>query len=81
MHIDFIQSSSSNDWIKLSFDSMWTLISKLLSCTFLKKFLYLKFTKDIIQILVYYVLSYLLYIIFLDKIGSPLMCFHPTTTI
>jgi hypothetical protein len=34
MYIDFIQLSSSNHWIKLNFDSKWTLSSKMLSCTF-----------------------------------------------
>jgi hypothetical protein len=34
MHNDFIQLFSSNHWIKLNFDSKWTLSSKILSCTF-----------------------------------------------
>jgi hypothetical protein len=34
MHIDLIQISSSNHWIKLNYDSKWTLSSKILSCTF-----------------------------------------------
>jgi hypothetical protein len=32
IYIDLIQSSSSNYWIKISFDSKWTLSSKMLSC-------------------------------------------------
>jgi hypothetical protein len=34
MHIDFIQSSSSNHWMGFNFYSKWTLSSKMLSCTF-----------------------------------------------
>jgi hypothetical protein len=32
MYIGFIQSSLSNHWIKVNFDSKWTLNSKMLSC-------------------------------------------------
>ncbi len=34
VYIDFIQSSSSNYWIKIDFDSKWTLNSKKLSREF-----------------------------------------------
>ncbi len=47
MHIDFIQSSSSNHWIKLNFDSKWLLSSKILSC------MCLGFPKDAIKISIY----------------------------
>jgi len=35
MYINFIQSFSSNYWIKINFDLKWTLSSKMLSCKFL----------------------------------------------
>jgi hypothetical protein len=63
MHIDFIQSSSFNHWIKLNFDSKWTLNSKILSCM-----------PSRFQFIVY--LSYLFYITFLGENGSHVMCFH-----
>jgi len=47
MHIDFIQSSSSNHWIKFNFDFKWALSSKILSCTCLG------FSKDAIKISIY----------------------------
>jgi hypothetical protein len=34
MYIDFIQSFLSNYWIKINFDSKWTLSSKMLLCKF-----------------------------------------------
>jgi hypothetical protein len=34
VYIDFIQSSSSNHWIKINFDSKWILSSKMLLCKF-----------------------------------------------
>jgi hypothetical protein len=34
VYIDFIQSSSSNHWIKINLDLKWNLNSKILLCTF-----------------------------------------------
>jgi hypothetical protein len=34
VYIDFIQSSSSNHWIKIKFDLKWNLNPKMLLCTF-----------------------------------------------
>jgi len=53
MHIDFIQSSSSNHWIKLNFDSKWT--SSFNCCHAHSKlfFLCLRFSKDAIKISTY----------------------------
>jgi hypothetical protein len=45
MYINFIQSFSSNHWIKINFDSKWTLKSKMLSCKFLKFLLVFKIAK------------------------------------
>jgi hypothetical protein len=46
MYIDFFQSSSSNCWIKINFDSKWTLSSKMLSCNFFKKNLVFLIAKE-----------------------------------
>ncbi len=34
LYFDFIQSSSSNHWIKINLDLKWNLSSKMLLCTF-----------------------------------------------
>jgi hypothetical protein len=34
VHVDFIQSFSSNHWIKINLDLKWNLSSKMLLCTF-----------------------------------------------
>jgi len=45
MYINFIKSSSSNHWIKINFDSKWTLSSKMLSCNFFKKIIVFRIAK------------------------------------
>jgi hypothetical protein len=67
MHIDFIQSSSSNHWMKFKFDSEWTLNYKILSCTFCSFFLCLKILKIVSWFQLTTYISYLLYINFLDE--------------
>jgi phosphatidylserine synthase len=67
MHIDFIQSFSYNHWIKLNFDSKWALSFKMLPHILKFFFLCLRFPKNVIKILVYSHLLYLLYIIFLGE--------------
>ncbi len=47
MYINFIQSFSSNCWIKINFDSKWTLKPKMLSCNFFKKLLMFRIAKKI----------------------------------
>jgi hypothetical protein len=45
MYINFIQSFSSNHWIKINFDSKWTLKLKILSCKYFKKLLMFRIAK------------------------------------
>ncbi len=68
MHIDLIQSSSSNHWTKFNFDSKWALNYKILSCTFWSFLFYVwDFKKNSSRFQLTTYLSYLLYIIFLDE--------------
>jgi hypothetical protein len=46
MYINFIQFSSSNRWVKINFDSKWTLSSKMLSCKFLSFLLVFMIAKE-----------------------------------
>jgi hypothetical protein len=68
MHIDFIQLSSSNHWIKLNFDSKWTLSFKMLSYMFLSSFFMFEVLKKMPSRFMFIAhLLYLLYIIFFDE--------------
>jgi hypothetical protein len=46
MYINFIQFSSTNRWIKINFDSKWTLGSKMLSWKFLSFLLVFMIAKE-----------------------------------
>jgi hypothetical protein len=79
--INFIQSFSSNDWIKNNFDSKWTLNSKMLWCNFLSFLLVFKIIKGYHQN--FNLLRNIILVIhhlFLVKSGSPFVCFHPNVT-
>jgi len=79
IYTDFIQSSSSNGWIKINFDSNWTLSStKMLSCKFKILLLVLKIAKGCHQdfnLIMYHNIYYTLVSIMTS--GSLLVCFHP----
>jgi hypothetical protein len=72
MHIDFIQSSSSNHWIKLSFEFQ-NVVMHILKIFFLC----LGFSEDAIRISAYCMLIiFVIHHFFKVKSGSPVLCFH-----
>jgi hypothetical protein len=72
------QSSSFNHWIKLKFDSKWTLNFKMLSYTFKFFFFIFKVSKKCHQD---FSLLDTYHIFWWKKVksGSPIVCFHPHT--
>jgi len=81
MYIDFIESFSSNHWMKINFHSKWILGFKMLSCKF-ESFLFMyKIIKGCHQDLsLLCTRIFVIHLFFLVKTVSPLMCFHPNAT-
>jgi hypothetical protein len=81
MYIDFIQSFSSNHWIKIDFRSKWILGFKILSCKFLSFLFMDRIIKGCHQDLNLLCTRIFVihHFIFCEKC-SPLECFHPNAT-
>jgi hypothetical protein len=75
MYINFILFFSYNHWMKINFDSKWTLSSKMLSCKFLSFLFVFMIVEDYHQNFnLLHTIILVIHYFFLVNSGSPLVC-------